>query len=51
MRVLIADFDEDDYYVGTLENDPDHGNVLSCGDTIRFHPLHIAEARPCKIHT
>ena len=41
MWVLVSEIDEDGYYVGTLENDPHHANTLACGDTIRFHPLHV----------
>ena len=43
MWVLITEIDEGDNYVGTLENDPRYGNVLTCGDTIHFHPLHVME--------
>lgn len=41
MWVLITELDNDGFYVGTLENDPQHNDVLKYGDTIRFHPLHI----------
>ena len=41
MWVLITELDEDENYVGTLENDPNHAGVLTCGDTIHFHPLHV----------
>jgi hypothetical protein len=41
MWVLITELDDDDNYVGTLENDPNHADVLTCGDTIHFHPLHV----------
>jgi hypothetical protein len=43
MWVLITELDDDEYYVGTLENDPNHDDVLSFGDTIHFHPLHVME--------
>jgi hypothetical protein len=43
MWVRLTALDEDDYYIGTLENDPLHGDVLSCGDSIHFHPLHVME--------
>jgi len=43
MWVLITEVDEDENYVGTLENDPSHGDVLACGDTIHFHPLHVMD--------
>jgi len=43
MWVHVAALDEDENYIGTLENDPVHVEVLSCGDTIHFHPLHVME--------
>jgi len=43
MWVLVSATDDDGNYVGTLENDPNHDQVLSCGDTIHFHPLHVME--------
>jgi hypothetical protein len=43
MWVRITGLDEDENYVGTLENDPVHDQVLSCGDSIHFHPLHVME--------
>lgn len=43
MWVKITALDEDENYVGTLENDPVHAEVLNCGDTIYFHPLHVME--------
>jgi hypothetical protein len=43
MWVRVTALDEDDNYVGTLENDPVHDQVLSCGDSIHFHPLHVME--------
>jgi hypothetical protein len=43
MWVLVTELDEDDYYLGTLANDPVHDQVLSCGDLIHFHPLHVME--------
>jgi hypothetical protein len=43
MWVQITAFDEDKNYIGALENDPVHAEVLSCGDTIPFHPLHVME--------
>ena len=41
MWVLVSEIDEGGYYIGTLQNDPHHANTLACGDTIRFHPLHV----------
>lgn len=41
MWVLITEVDEDGFYVGTLENDPHHDQVLKNGDTIHFHPVHV----------
>ena len=41
MWVLITALDNDGNYLGTLENDPNHNDVLSCGDTIHFHSLHV----------
>lgn len=43
MWVRVTELDEDENYVGTLENDPIHDQVLSCGDEIHFHPLHVME--------
>ena len=43
MWVRVAGRDDDEYYFGTLENDPIHDQVLSCGDSIHFHPLHVME--------
>jgi hypothetical protein len=43
MWVQVTALDEDENYVGTLANDPVHDQVLSCGDTIHFHPLHVME--------
>jgi hypothetical protein len=43
MWVLITEVDEDENYIGTLENDPSHGHVLACGDTIHFHPRHVMD--------
>lgn len=43
MWVRITARDEDENYVGTLENDPVHDHVLRCGDAIHFHPLHVME--------
>jgi hypothetical protein len=43
MWVQVSALDEDENYIGTLENDPVHSSVLSCGDTIHFHPLHVME--------
>jgi len=42
MWVLITDRD-DEYYVGTLANDPHYDRVLKCDDIVHFHPLHIME--------
>jgi hypothetical protein len=43
MWVVVSALDEDDNYIGTLENNPVHDQVLSCGDSIRFHSLHVME--------
>src|SRR5262249_23939674 len=43
MWVRVAGLDEEEYYIGTLENDPVHDQVLRCGDAIHFHPLHVME--------
>jgi hypothetical protein len=43
MWVQVTGRDDDENYIGTLENDPVHNDVLSAGDTIRFHPLHVME--------
>jgi hypothetical protein len=43
MWVRVTSRDEDDNYMGILENDPVHDQVLSCGDSIHFHPLHVME--------
>lgn len=42
MWVEITGFDADDYFVGTLKNDPHH-TAAEYGDVVSFHPLHIAE--------
>ena len=41
MWVRVTGVNEDDTYVGTLENDPVHDSTLTCGDSIFFHPLHV----------
>ena len=38
----ITGFDEDGYFIGTIENDPHH-TAAEYGDVVSFHPLHIAE--------
>lgn len=43
MWVCITAIDDDDNYVGTLENDPHHQGTIHCGDTVHFHPLHVME--------
>jgi len=43
MWVLVTALDADGYYVGTLENDPNHDDVLRYGDTVHFHHLHVME--------
>jgi hypothetical protein len=43
MWVRITEIFEEESYVGTLENDPRHGEVLACGDEVCFHPLHVME--------
>ncbi|MEM8671248.1 MAG: DUF2314 domain-containing protein [Planctomycetota bacterium] len=42
MWVEIISFDEDGYFIGTLENDPHHSSA-KYKDNVSFHPLHIAE--------
>ena len=43
MWVQITDVDQENgVYTGVLDNDPQH-QAAKCGDSIRFHPLHIAE--------
>jgi hypothetical protein len=41
MWVLVTGVDENEYYFGTLENEPNHVDILRLGDTVRFHPLHV----------
>jgi hypothetical protein len=43
MWVRVTALDEDENYIGTLDNDPIHANALRCGDSIHFHPLHVME--------
>lgn len=43
MWVLVTEMDVEGNYVGTLENDPNHSDVLAYGDRIHFHPLHVLE--------
>lgn len=44
MWVLVTEADEENgVYSGTVANDPHHADVLSHGDVLQFHPLHIAE--------
>lgn len=43
MWVCVTALDEDENYIGTLDNDPVHDQVLRCGDPIHFHPLHVME--------
>jgi hypothetical protein len=40
--VEITGFDEDGYFIGTIENDPHH-TAAEYGDVVSFHPLQIAE--------
>lgn len=40
MWVLVTEANEEGY-VGTLANDPHHGDVVAYGATINFHPLHV----------
>jgi len=42
MWVRVTGVDDDGYYFGTIENDPNH-DAASCGDSITFHPLHVAD--------
>lgn len=42
MWVKITRFDEDGYFGGTIENDPQH-DAAKYGDRLSFHPLHVAE--------
>ncbi|MBS0261269.1 MAG: DUF2314 domain-containing protein [Planctomycetes bacterium] len=43
MWVLITDIDDQGTCAGTLENDPQHADQLSCGAEIHFHPSHVLE--------
>ncbi len=43
MWVLVTGVDEDENYIGTLENDPHYADSLRCGDEVRFHSLHIMQ--------
>lgn len=43
MWVRVTALDEDENYIGTLENNPAQDQVLRCGDSIHFHPLHVIE--------
>jgi len=43
MWIRVTALDEDENYIGALENDPVHDQVLGCGDSIHFHPLHVIE--------
>ena len=45
MWVQVTALDDDGNYVGELANDPCHDQVLSCGDTIRFHPSHVFQVQ------
>ena len=42
MWVKITGFDDDGYFVGTIENDPQH-DATKYGEILSFHPLHVAE--------
>lgn len=42
MWVVVTDQDDDGHYHGTLDNDPHH-DAIECGDSLVFHPLHVAE--------
>lgn len=39
--VQLTGHDDDGNYLGTIENDPYH-QAAALGDTIHFHPLHVA---------
>lgn len=43
MWVIVTHLHDNGYYIGTLENDPQHSDTLKCGDTIYFHPLHVMQ--------
>ena len=43
MWVRVTALDEDENYIGTLENDPVHDEALNCGDSIHFQALHVME--------
>jgi hypothetical protein len=43
MWVRVTAVDDDENYIGTLENAPVHDHALKCGDLIHFHPLHVME--------
>lgn len=42
MWVVVAEQDDDGNYHGTIENDPHH-DAANYGDSLVFHPLHVAE--------
>lgn len=43
MWVLMTEGDGEGNYIGTLENDPNHSGMLTCGDIVYFHPFHVME--------
>src|SRR5690606_38028866 len=46
MWVRVTAIDEQENYVGILDNDPLHKLVLACGKTIHFHPSHVMSMLP-----
>lgn len=43
MWVRVTAVDDDGNLIGLLDNDPLHAEVLTCGEVIHFHPLHVLE--------
>ena len=43
MWVKVTGFDDDGYYVGTLENDSHLARPVAKGDMVHFHPINIAD--------
>ena len=42
MWVVVAEQDDDGHYHGSIDNDPHH-DAAKCGDSLVFHPLHVAQ--------
>ncbi len=43
MWVRVTALNENGSYIGILDNDPVHDQVLSSGNSICFHPLHVMD--------